>query len=372
MPINIGNSSLREVYAGSTAIKKIYAGSNLVWSKSSGSSLILTLDTSNVTQDLQGTGWYIQVEVYSRSIDDYTYMSIYLDKTKKVDEGLLEYHFSNNQFIYSDVSDGDEVTFWLVSDSGEEPDIHIECNGEDIYNGPVFTIDGQTTVALVVTDKPSDLILTLDTSYVENDLSSHYVMLCVNGVNGDYRDKMIYLNEGEGDDYFSNNQFIYSDVSDGDEVSIVLVSDGPYPNVLFYDNESDTKKVTINGQTDVTLKIVDRYVDNIVEIPYEAIQTAFGNIFYDDYYAKLTVKFELSRYYGSDKYTKTYTYTGEDYANNSDIIAYDGEVNIVDFLYPDATWSISYYKPTDAESVEETGSISFSETEDCHFVGTFD
>lgn len=365
MPINIGNSSSCEVYAGSTAIKEIYAGSNLVWSKAP--SLKLTLDTSKVTQDL--SDYFLCVEICHINGDEES-LDVYLNNEKK------DYHFSNNQFVYSDVSDGDKVELRLDADENywENPSIELDKDGETI------TIDGQTKVTLVVTDKPSDSssILTLDTSNVTNDLSSHYVRLRVKNVNGEHRDEKIYLNEGEGDYHFSNDQFIYSNISNGDEVELRLVSDGAYLNVLFDYNgyETDTVSVTINGQTNVEVDVVDRYVDNIVEIPYDAIQEAFGNIFYDDPGAKLTIEIKMYNVYGVGNYTETYTYTytGEDYTDNSDIIAFAEAVNIVKTIYPNsATWSISYYEDgVNAGTVDVTGSISFSEEEDFHFVGTFD
>ena len=273
-------------------------------------------------------------------------------------------------------SDGDKVELRLDADENywENPSIELDKDGETI------TIDGQTKVTLVVTDKPSDSssILTLDTSNVTNDLSSHYVRLRVKNVNGEHRDEKIYLNEGEGDYHFSNDQFIYSNISNGDEVELRLVSDGAYLNVLFDYNgyETDTVSVTINGQTNVEVDVVDRYVDNIVEIPYDAIQEAFGNIFYDDPGAKLTIEIKMYNVYGVGNYTETYTYTytGEDYTDNSDIIAFAEAVNIVKTIYPNsATWSISYYEDgVNAGTVDVTGSISFSEEEDFHFVGTFD
>jgi len=366
MPINTGNSSWCEVYAGSAAIEEIYAGSNLVWSK--GPSLKLTLDTSKVTEDL--SNYYIRLEI-SRIDGLWEILDVYLYKED------ADFHFSNNRFIYSDVSDGDEICFWVDTDDEvedwEDYQLPVELNIE----GETITIHGQTKVALVMTDRPSDtsLILTLDMSEVTNDLTSHYVVL---RVNGDPVDEMIYLNEGEGDDYFSNNQFIYSNISDGDEVSIVLVSDSRYLNGLFDYNgdDTDTIPVTINGETSVTLRITDRYVDNSIEIPYTSINEAFGTIFYDDHTAKLTVTIEMFYVDGHGSYTETYTYTGEDYSSENDIIFGSANVNISEAIYPDdATYSISYVDMSSLEGsggVLDTGSISFTEPENCHFVGTFD
>lgn len=271
MPINIGNSSLREVYAGSTAIKEIYAGSNLVWSKGP-AALILTLDMSNV-----------------QNLSDYFLIDHYLILTV------------NDEFI-------------------------------DV-------IDFESNIGFCLGDK-----------------------------------------------------FIYSNVSDGDVVELILASYGQYEFIRFEDNnggETNRKAVTINGQTNVTLKVTDRYLCNSIAINYYAIQTAFGDIFNNYSDVTLTVEIEMWNVNDDCYDKKIYTYKAEDYANDSADIesgTWSGDGCIVfvnkdtvcvgDAMVPySANWSIKYWQDGAGDGTgnfrEDSGDITFKEPSDCWFEGYF-
>lgn len=196
--------------------------------------LTITVDTSAAPEDL--AQHYINIFADGKFVE-----SVYFDEMEAGAANCNNY-FINNQYVAS-VPYGSVLTFEYWN-SYVETTIQIKCNGVDI-NQKSIAINGTTEISFVVTTIQK-LIITLDTGLLDGaSLSGHAFILYVNG---EWRVE-VWCEEGAGEYCFTNNQFVYDNVVNGDVITWSELYHAADDTDIFI---TTTGSITINDVTNLT------------------------------------------------------------------------------------------------------------------------